>query len=343
MSEQVLTNLASPPKAGRNKLYRWCDYIELRCITHQDKKFSRDSLAESLEENHDNDADDSLNDVSGDDPEGAEIEEVATTDSDETAKAKDKQEAHAAFCFKHLRWRSMVFGEQWPFVVDEHAQEISLKADLTETHKFYLSLLLSASLKYIPQKRWREITGLFEQASTEVMKRLMPQGAQVHAFGAAESTRYTGHLHDRLTALAKDINGHFFLKKSHFDANDSGDGGLDIVAWHDLGDGRVGMPIAFAQCGCTAEGWPDKMLQASPAHLAGQLVTHHAWSTYYFMPLDLSTETDGKLDWQFLSNFSAAIVIDRLRFMRISEVYKIAQHPITALTYVTEAIAINET
>ncbi len=335
MSDPVLKELGYPPKAGKHELYRWCDYIELRCMTHVDKRFSRDSLSEALEENHDADADDPLDDT-------GENEDEFSSSRLDTAE-KDKHEQHAAFCFKHLRWRATVFGDNWPFTLDEHATEIKLKQTLTEIHRFYLSLLLSSSLGFTPKKRWRGLTGLFEQASIEIMKRLMPQGAEVHAFGAAETTRYTGHLFDRLTKLTEDVRGTLDLKKAHFATHDTGDGGLDIVAWHGLGDDRKGIPIAFAQCGCTASGWPNKMLEASPARLGGHLCTLHGWATYYFMPLDLSTEIDNAMDWQMFSDFGSAIVIDRLRFIRLTENYTIPPAAITALAYINEATALNLT
>ena len=333
MTEPVLKNLTMPPKAGQHELYRWCDYIELRCLTHMDHRFSRDALVESIAENHDTDADVSLNEAhEDDDDQGADDEEVA--------RVNDRHEQHSAFCFKHLRWRDSVFAEHWPFTLDEHANEIRMKPDLSDAHRFYLSLLMSASLRYVHLKRWRGLTGLFEKASTEIMKGLMPRGAEVHPFGAAETTRYKGHLFDRLTQLAKDVRGSLNLKKSHFSAHDSGDGGLDIVAWHSLGDERAGMPIAFAQCGCTATGWPDKMLQASPSHLGAHLNTLHDWTTYYFMPLDLSTEIDGSMDWQMRSDFGSAIVVDRLRFIRLAAKFTIPTAPITAHEHVNEAQAL---
>lgn len=344
MNDAVLNNLTSPPKVGSNKLYRWCDYIELRCVTHIDKRFSRDSLSEAIEESKDIDKDDSLSDTSDESLDAPEGDDEGDGEApDDTSAEKDRHEEHSAFCFKHLRWRAVAFGDAWPFEIDEHAQEIRLRAALTTEHRFYLSLLLSASLSYVPRKKWRDLTGLFERASIEIITHLMPRGAEVHAFGAAETKRYTGHLFDRLTTLARDVNGHLLVKKQHFDPHDSGDSGLDIVAWHDLGDGREGMPIAFAQCGCTAEGWPDKMLQASPMRLGGTLTTRAEWSTYYFMPLDLSIESADKMDWQYLSDFSKAIVIDRLRFMRLSANYAISKESLTADRCVDEALAFSET
>jgi hypothetical protein len=333
MSDPILKNITSPPNAGRNELYHWCDYIELRCLSHTDHRFSRDALAEAIDENADNGSDATADG-------GLEDEETDDTEIEEDVPATDLNEQHAANCFKHLRWREKAFSTDWPFELDAHAQEIKLKPALNEMHRFYLSLLISSSLRYCPKTRWRELTGLFERASLEILKKLMPDGADVHAFGAAESTRYTGHLFDRLTELTKDVRGHLDLEKRHFAEHDTGDGGLDLVAWHGLCDERKGIPIAFAQCGCTVDGWPDKMLQASPARLAGHLNTLHEWSTYYFMPLDLSVEYDGLMDWYKLSDFSRAIVIDRLRFMRMAKLYSLSTPQMTATLEVNEAASL---
>jgi len=335
MTDPVLKNLTSPPKAGRHELYRWCDYIELRCLTHRDQRFSRDALAESIAENVDTDSDD----LPGESFEDDATEKGVASSEEDSAATNDRHEEHAASCFKNLRWRAQAFSECWPFTLDEHAFEIRVKAGLTEIQRFYLSLLLSASLGYVPKRRWRGLTGLFEQASTEIMRNLMPKGAEVHPFGAAETTRYTGHLFDRLTQLAKDVRGSLDLKKQHFAAHDSGDSGLDVVAWHGLCDSRKGIPVAFAQCGCTATGWPNKMLEASPSRLSGHLRTLHDWATYYFMPLDISTEIDEQMDWQRFSDFSRAIVIDRLRFVRLTNMFTISVVAITAHSYVDEACA----
>ncbi len=305
----ILENLTALPKAGRDKFYRWCDYIELRCITHMDKRFSRDGLSEAIGESTDTEMssfDDSDSTVEAD---GVEEQDVPEADIDE---------CYAAQYFRQLRWRQMVFENSWPFELDEHALEIQLKKTLSFQHTLYLQLLISSSLSYCPKVRWLDLTRCFERISLEVFRRLMPDGSEVHAFGSAESTRYRGHLYDRLLQLTRDVRGHLVLKKKDFAKNDVGDCGLDIVAWHGLGDKRKGIPIAFAQCGCTVDGWPNKMLEASPAHLAAHLHTMHDWATYYFMPLDLSDGSDGEMSWQQLSDFSKTIVIDRLRLIRLT-------------------------
>ena len=333
----VLEYVAVTPKAPRYAKYRWCDYIELRCMTHVDHRFSRDALAEALKESKE---------VSGDESD-IEPGEVVMPDDDDVpsegameleAQQDDRDESFTASCFKHLRWRSTTFGQDWPFVIDEHAREIAIKPTLETSHYFYLHLLLSSLLKYCPHKRRKTYTGKFEEISLTVFRRLMPQGAEVHAFGAAHSKRYTGHLFERLTKLTADVRGHLLLTRQDFPKNDSGDGGLDLVAWHDLKDTRNHIPIALAQCGCTADGWPNKMLEASPAALGKKLITGHDWATYYFMPLDLTDERDGQMHWQEGRDVNAAIVIDRLRLIRLADSAALATNNLLAKSAIDEAL-----
>lgn len=312
----VLENVTVTPQAPKYAKYRWCDYIEMRCLTHIDHRFSRDALAEALKESEE---------VSGNesnvDPDEImqDEEELSDAELELEAQRDDRDESFSATCFKHLRWRAATFGEDWPFDIDEYAREISVKSGLSTVHYFYLHLLFSSLLKYCPEKRRKSYTGTFEQISLTVFRCLMPRGAEVHAFGAAHSKRYTGHLFERLTKLSEDIRGHLLLTPQDFPKNDAGDGGLDLVAWHGLEDTRDHIPIALAQCGCTAEGWPNKMLEASPAKLGKKLVTGHDWATYYFMPLDLTDERDGQMHWQEWRDVNSAIVIDRLRLIRLAD------------------------
>jgi len=337
----VLENVTVTPNAAKYARYRWCDYIELRCLTHIDHRFSRDAFAEALKESKE---------ITSEEPDGDSDavtiladEERADPDGDLEAVQDDRDETFSATCFKQLRWRSTTFGDHWPFVMDEHALEISLKPRLDTTHYLYLQLLLSSLLKYCPAKRRNTYTNSFEELSLTVFRMLMPQGAEVHAFGAAHSTRYTGHLFKRLQTLAKDIRAVLLLKQEDFPKNDVGDGGLDLVAWHDLKDTRDHIPIALAQCGCTADGWPDKMLEASPIKLGKKLLTGHDWATYYFMPLDLTDERDGEMRWQEWRDVNGAIVIDRLRLIRLTDPCDVVTNSALAKLAVDEALGMRLT
>lgn len=315
----ILDNVTIAPNAARYERYRWCDYVELRCLTHMDKRFSRDNLAEAVGESKE------LASKGGaqlTDPDELFVEDQEN-EEDETliseSEVTDQTELLSVATFRHLRWRAEIFGAAWPFEVDEHAREVKIKTALNNTHYLYLQLLLSALLKYCPNKRRTIYTSTFENLSFHIFKELMPKGAQVHQFGVGHGTRYTGHLFSRLQKLSLDIQGRLVLERRDFPINDAGDGGLDLVAWHDLKDQRDNIPIALAQCGCTATGWPNKMLEASPAKLGKKLVTGHDWSTYYFMPLDLCDERDGKMHWMEWRDVNLAIVIDRLRFIRMAD------------------------
>ena len=330
MSEpaSMLENVTNAPKAPQYARYRWCDYIELRCLTHLDRRFSRDNFAEAVGE-----ARDTPTEYDDEPSEAVEVDNYI----EDTLTRVDEEEGLAANCFIQLRWRAQTFGADWPFDIDAQAQEIYLKKNLNSQHYLYLQLLLSSLLKYCPKTQRKTYTGSFEALSLQVFTALMPKGAEVYAFGAGHSTRYTGHLFNRLQKLSDDIRGSLLLKVDDFPKNDAGDGGLDLVAWHGLHDGRGHIPIALAQCGCTAEGWPNKMLEASPAKLGKKLVTDHDWATYYFMPLDLTSELNGKMHWQEWRDVNG-IVIDRLRLMRLADIDTLVQEGTIKIAAIDQAL-----
>jgi len=334
----ILEGLSTVPRTGKSWLYRWCDYVELRCLAHPDARFSRDNLAEALKETPTCEADVEEQD---DELDFEEAVDSAQTTSDD-GETEDRREKLSVRTFRQLKWRAQVFGALWPFELDDATLEISLRpTERTAPQLLYLQLLLSASLAYCPKDRRSDLTGPFESLSLHVMKALMPRGAEVHQFGAGHSTRYTQrHLYDRLVNLASDLQGNLMLKKEHFSKNDSGDGGLDLVAWHGLGDHRDRLPVALAQCGCTADGWPDKSAQASPERLGANLHLTSDWQTYYFMPLDLTDEINGMMDWQRKSDMGRAVVIDRLRFLNLADANQLLINGELKVSLVHEATAL---
>lgn len=330
MTESILKTVAQLPTTS--DLYLWCDYVELRCLTHPDHRYSRGNLLEIIDDNaalciaRASQAVANTHDDEQPDDDDVDDDQAANTDEmeDDDPEMADRREAAVAGLFHHLASRADLFGEAYPFVLAAGEQELRLKEEISAAGNLYLQLLLSSSLRLIPNTRRKELTGPFEDVSYEIFKALMPPTWEVHAFGAAAGrrARYTGHLFDRLTKLASDWRGTLKAKKRHFKRTNVGDGGLDLVAWHPLGsDGRVGIPAAAAQCGCTADEWPMKQLAASPDSI--QIDIHHRWATYYFMPLDLYEFVDGQSDWQRRNDIKSAIVIDRLRIVRLAKEFGI--------------------
>lgn len=324
--KRLFKELTTPPSSS--DLYLWCDYVEIRCLTHPDKRFSRQNLIECLAEldgfsmrsgNEFDSAEGSGVDSALDDSDVASDtdEEEEDEDASDLIPKSDQRESKVSSIFAQLGVRSSIFREGYPFSLDDGLQEIRLSEAKTGGHGLYLQLLLSASLRLIEPTRRAELTDQFESISEKIFRGLMPSGWEVHQFGAKSSRRYRGHLFSRLTKLAGDWRGYLRIKKAHLTKKNSGDAGLDLVAWHPLGsDGRVGIPIAAAQCGCTAEEWSLKQLEASPSKL--NIDVQHKWATYYFMPQDLVGIIDGQVDWQRRNDVASAIVIDRLRIMRLA-------------------------
>ncbi|MFA1289663.1 hypothetical protein ACDJ03_18270 [Xanthomonas axonopodis pv. nakataecorchori] len=312
--EDLFKLLSHPPSSS--DAYLWCDYVEIRCIVHPDKRFSRGNLIECVSELQAMEMNASVDEDADDDEEvdGSGLQPPA--DDDGEIPVDDKREAWAAALFNQLDARAKLFGDSYPFQLVGSGQELVFTPATNGGVGLYLQLLLSASLRLISNTRRMELTEAFESIAEQIFRGLMPSGWEVHPFGAKASRRYKGHLFTRLTKLAQDWRGDLRLKKRHFKTRNAGDGGLDLVAWHPLGgDGRVGLPLAAAQCGCSAEEWSLKQLEASPAKL--NLTVQHPWATYYFMPQDLVDVLDDGLDWQRRSDIAMAIVIDRLRIIRL--------------------------
>jgi hypothetical protein len=175
-------------------------------------------------------------------------------------------------------------------------------------------------MRHVPETRRGELARYFEQTCLAVFERLMPEGAEVRATWAHGGTEapYTGSLFEKMRQIANDLRCTANFKERDFKANDSGDGGIDLISWHSMADDRPGMPIAFAQCGCSKSDWRFKHLEASPAKHYGHLPTMHPWATYYFLPIDLRHADGG---WAYESDIGNAIIVDRLRLVRLASQY----------------------
>lgn len=340
MSNEIFTKLSLLPRLS--DVFVWCDYIELRCLVHPDKSFSRSDLMETQEEMTDtrDDADDISDEEYAEDL-GLDFDEFQHDEMYQSTPAvNDRLQQKTYERFLHLKSRLRHFGDDlYPFYFDEELQSIYLKDELNDWHYFYIQLLISSALRYCPRSRRHELTGPFEEVSYAIFKCLMPQGWIVHPFGKDKSSRYRGHLYDKLSLLADDVRGELAAKRTHFSERDQGDGGLDLVAWHPMSDERNLIPMAFAQCGCTAEEFGMKMLEASPSKLGLHLKVGYEWACYYFMPQSMLTN-DGK-DWLKYSDFSRSIVVDRFRIMKIAKQYQVNIHEVIKRETIQEALEIS--
>lgn len=325
--------------------HKWCDFIELRCLLSSEARFSRGQVLEVLDDSAQlygevTDSDDPLLDINlpGDGDDGEEGEDDFEQKTSPVRNSV-RSESKAAEWFSHLEFRQGVFGTSYPFTISDDRQEIFLTPQIAESQRLYIQLLLSSSLRAIPKKRWPDLTEPFEDVSAKIFSSLMPKGWNVYRFGAKGATRYTGKLYDKLAALAKDIRIEFTAPRHYYSENNSGDGGLDLVAWHPLGDERICIPAALAQCGCVADDWAMKTLQASSAKLGANLRGPVPWMAYYFMPQDLLFNAGNTTDWHQGNNLTNAIIIDRYRLIKLADEYDLLQAGTLTSKIVDEALA----
>lgn len=316
--------LSKPPRETYSFL--WADYAELRCLTSLDGFYGEGQVVDIFTEPEllmDEDYDDALE---------IEPDEVkAMLDSE----AMSRRWSDISSC---LTARQKTMEGFWPFKFEGGV----LYSDFdpkNSKHILYFALLLAASLRYLDKTKHAEVTASLEEIGYYVFCSLMPAHWEVKCFGAHQRihSAYVGTLESKLRALAKDLFAQF-IEGREFDKRDTGDGGLDVVAWHAIGgDGRGNIPIAFAQCGCSPRDWEHKQFEASPANIEAHLHLQHPAANYYIMPHDLR-ELTGK--WCRASNIGRVIMIDRLRILKLSELYGIHDKILGAWPHIEEAISV---
>ncbi len=287
----MLLCLDAPPSSS-DPLF-WTDFVELKALIHPDRCYSRGDLVGLLRRNRD-------------------------TQSNRATHDESKWRDIVSFAQN----RAIEFGDAYPFNISADIDTIELIFDDSDKQKAYLKLLLSSLMRHVPDNSRGGLARFFEEACLTVFGKLMPEGSEIHPNWAngGETARYQGTLFQKMTSIASDIRCTANFQLSDFKPNDTGDGGIDLVAWHPMTDRREGIPIAFAQCGCSKEDWKFKHLEASYAKHHRHLPVMHPWATYYFMPLDLRQSSG---DWAYKSDIGDAIIVDRLRLLRLSAQYNL--------------------
>lgn len=299
----MFSSLENPP-AGKD-IFLWTDYIELLAITHPDRCYSKGDLS------------------------GLARRVLTST------RRNIKYEELWRDIINFAETRRQEFEDFYPFSVSHDQDTISFNFSRTAEHHAYVGLLIASSLRLV-ETGMSEITRQFEEASLAIFRKLQPEGAEIRATGAgAGAPDYRGTLFQKMQKIAGDLRCTANFKPADYDEHDTGDGGIDLIAWHPMDDERDGMPISFAQCGCSKSDWTFKHVEAHPVKHKRQLPVMHLWSTYYFMPLDLR-RPDG--DFAKKSDIGEAIIVDRLRILRLAKRYQALPH-FPAMGYVNAATA----
>ena len=253
------------------------DFAELLCLLTQDRICSRETIADQIKDVGD-----------------SSISESALDD-----------------CFSHLEWRAKSFEGLYPFTVDKNSKTFSAPEELNQIYHLYILLLLCANLPFLENRS--NITDAFERLAITALERSWPQGSNIHPFGKNETT-YIGTKAERINKLATDIGGHGLCNDKTFRARDSGDGGLDLVAWIGLDEYETrNIPSALGQCACSRTDWVSKQTEISRDRLNPMIHPSHPWMQMIFIPHCFRNNHGG---WAVDGEIASTIIFDRLRIVK---------------------------
>lgn len=294
----LLTSLDKVPRHAYTFL--WADYVELLCLCGQNGFVSKGNIDAATQEASDVQAD-----------------SVEQLDDDmESEELDDRVSQRWADIHARLTARSRQYPD-WPFILEPGLLRSRFDHE-NPKHRLYIALLIASSLRLCTKTRAGEVTGAFEEISYHWLRGSLNSLWEVRFFGAHQTLpgAYTGNLLNKLKQLAKDIHARMQKSDSDYDPANTGDGGIDLVAWLKMGDQRGHMPVIFGQCACSPVDWEDKQLDVTPAATEAHLAPHHPGAAYCFVPHDLSAN-DSR--WDRSEHVKRTVLVDRLRLFKLFE------------------------
>jgi hypothetical protein len=273
------------------------DYVELLCVRNIDHEISMDEALTRVYHSVESEAE-------------REIETKEGLPAETAAEFKDRQREAAEDWFRHLRYRKEAFKDFYPFQLED--KRLILVSSLSEKMKIYVFLLLCSNLRIITNKERNVLTTDFEVLSLEALKRYLPEFT-VHHFGKCQKARehYPNKLVDAIETLASKLNERDICDKNGIGTSNTGDGGLDIVAWRSLShDTAPGNLICFVQCTCSHGEWERKLYDAHLDKWRHYIDFIHFPVNFMFIPSCFRSSNGG---WFSKDNIRSSIVIDRLR------------------------------
>jgi len=293
-----IANLESLPKPKSEHL--WADYIELLALQNLDSEMTRADLLSRVQERKDL----------------GEIESVGLNEESNGATVDDKLDLFINDCFMQIEYRIGAFEDVYPFMLAEKGRILRRKEKLSSLNKLYVFFLLAANLRYINEKRRHDITSMFEIASLEALKNYLPRNASTILFGSNPrntNERYKGKLSKKIFNLAEDLHERPLIQEEDVDERNSGDAGLDIVAYLPFEDKAEGMLYIFCQCACS-EDWVSKQHDCSHQAWENKIKFTSLFPHMVFMPFCFRDAT-GR--WFDHLKIYKSILIDRVRLINL--------------------------
>jgi hypothetical protein len=291
----------------------WADFVELQCVTSIDGMISKSIIVDRIGER--SDVGENVPDEVVDSSEEYDFESLEETRTMPSSR-DTRIEREIEDVFQQLKYRSGVFSTGYPFEFSQKGSTLILRDPLNSEQKLYLFLLIASNLWCLKDKSTiNAFTDIFEVVSLEALKSYLPPFAEVYLFGTNsydKAQRYTNTLWHKIKRLAEDIHEVPVCTEDEFSRYNSGDGGLDIVAWLPIGDINAGLALVFGQCACTDAKWSEKQHSSSRQAWSNRLRLTSPPTNMVFIPYCFR---DSAGNWHDRLKIMESVVVDRLRLM----------------------------
>lgn len=304
-----------PPR--NNDINAWADFVEISCLVNPDGIYTLDALNDET-----GDAHEAGEDIVWDD-DTSEISDLipndeyenAPSDSDENRK-REHFERSLRHAFARLEARVLHFGDSYPFTLIESRilQKIS---PITTSNRFYISLLLSANLRLATPSIISRVGNMFEKLCGPFFQMLIPPNSVCHHFGAAGNGLFTGGLRQKIDTFCDVLETKKAVDAEQVDLPNSGDGGLDWIAFRKFSDISWRGPVFFAQCACGAD-WQEKQDEASRQRWESIVQLPFPTMTFMFTPR-VPRADDNKFE-NPTSIHRELVFVDRPRIMELAQI-----------------------
>lgn len=301
----LLVDTSKVPRHGYSFL--WADYVELMCLCSRNKIISKGNIDAQTQE---------AGDVQSDSVDLGE-------DGEETEEMDDRISRRWSDIHLRLTARSKQYAD-WPFQLERNVLR-SIFDKENPRHRLYAALLIASSLRLCIDNRRNEVTNAFEEISFHWLRKALNDLWEVRSFGAHQKLpgAYVGTLFEKFRQLSADIQATHVMPSEQYDKRNTGDGGIDLVAWLKIGDKRGNIPVIFGQCACSPTDWESKQLDVTPAGIRRHVLPQHEGAAYCFVPHDLSANDRV---WDRAEHVKGVVLIDRLRLFRLFESCGAVQH-----------------
>ncbi|MBO6572634.1 MAG: hypothetical protein JJ958_09320 [Balneola sp.] len=277
------------------------DLVEILCLTNLDNSITRsDFLNRYLKLK-----------------ERKSVSEKNTSGSKEHSEISDNDFTYSEDIFNQLEYRIRLYEDYYPFNYDESNERLTVK-ERSVKGDLYIFFLLCVYHNCFDDSTDRKLDGKFEEISKIVLESYLSKNAEIHLFGknSTHGGKFTqiNKLKERIVALAESLDEEPILKRiDGLKETDTGDGGVDIVAWLPFEDGNYPVPVFLCQCTIGKDWIRGKHLESSVINFNYIAFTGIPYSMLCIPHLFRNSENKWYSDYRM----GSFILIDRHRSMSL--------------------------